>query len=449
MPDSSVDLIHTSPPYNIDKAYKGDHGDKQGLERYLDFLRQVIREMKRVLKPNASLFWQTGYTQTENAVAGDILPIDMLSYPFFKEEPPLILWDRIIWRYFGGMAFKRKYTNRHETILWFVKPVDGAATPAFDVDTIRERSRELDKRNNFWGRNPGNVWEVDRVAYGTTEQSSHIAVYPEEVAEKIIRASSKPGDLVVDPFSGSGTTCKVARSLGRRWIGIEISPEYAKESVMRIGFQQPGEVQSLASAILREKVFGGRPGSLPLEEISRRLTPWARATPVDRCRHLFQDALSTVFPNGREAKPRVWQRFDQLIDSGNTHDPVVEADTLLLASYRNRRNQNGVYRYRTGLETLEALVMRVAQSGADTLKGFIEELVAAEPSSYRLQGTNVALLRVDRRLKPPAHASQLEVPWLQAPMEIAAGSADIAHDTPSAPSDEAYQPSLFTSGGQG
>lgn len=421
MPDCTVDLIHTSPPYNIDKAYKGEHGDKRGFDRYLDFVRLVIGEMRRVLRPNGSLFWQTGYTQIENGIPGDILPIDMLSYQFFREDPnALVLWDRIIWRYFGGMAFKRKYTNRHETILWFVKPLNGEANPRFDVDSVRERSRELDKRNNFWGRNPGNVWEVDRVAFGSIEQSSHIAVYPEEIAEKIVRASSRPGDLVLDPFCGSGTTPKVARSLARRWIGMEISPEYARECVRRIGFQQPNEVNSLASAIIKEKVFGGRPGSLPVAEVSARLVLWAKSVQLEKAREVFAGASCRVFgePGGREAKPLIWEEFERVIRE-TTRYPVAEADQLLLGEYKNRRNQNGVLRYRTALETLEALVGRVLTSEGDALDGYVEEIAVNEPSSYTLSGRIVGLTAVEKRIKPPDRASDLAAPRVQGVLNLA------------------------------
>jgi len=445
MPDCSVDLIHTSPPYNIDKAYKGDHGDKKGVERYLDFLTFVIREMKRVLKPNASLFWQTGYTQSENGIPGEIMPIDMLSYGFFRDEPhSLVLWDRIIWHYFGGMAFKRKYTNRHETILWFVKPLNGVAQPRFDVDAIREKSRELDKRNNFWGRNPGNVWEVDRVAYGSTEQSSHIAVYPEEIAEKIIRATSRPGELVLDPFSGSGTTPKVARSLARRWIGIEISPYYAEESVRRIGFQQPSELASLASALIKENVFGGRPGSLPVDEIARRFLAWARCADLSKSRALLNGAVTRVFrsPNGRDAKPEVWDAFERLTGS-RPQDPVVEADGLLAADYKNRRNLNGVFRYSTALEALEAVVSRFQRASEPDLWAFIEELAANEPSSYHVSGRVVTLTSLEKRLKPAARGGDFSVAWLQGALELPPDARPAAALVDETAAEEAYQPPLL------
>ena len=147
-PEGSVDLIHTSPPYNIDRPYRSDTPDRGSTDNYHEFLMRAITEMKRVLRPGGSIFWQTGYTQDEASPLG-IIPIDYLSYDIFRDgADPLVLWDRIIWRYWGGHAFTKKFTNKHETILWFVKP---GVEPSFCVDAVRERSKEYDKRNNFWG----------------------------------------------------------------------------------------------------------------------------------------------------------------------------------------------------------------------------------------------------------------------------------------------------------
>ncbi len=403
----SVDLVHTSPPYNIDKAYKGNHRDLRAQQAYLAFLHDVVTELKRVLKPHGSLFWQTGYTQLQNGVSGDILPIDIVTYPFFRESPnEMVLWDRIIWRYFGGLAFKKKFTNKHETILWFVKPNNGEANPYFEVDSIRERSRELDKRNNFWGRNPGNVWEVDRVAYGTTEQSSHIAVYPEEITEKIIRAASKPGDIVLDPFSGSGTTPKVARSLGRHWLGIEISPEYAHESVRRIGFQQPSEAAALCSSLVKAKAFGGKAGSLPIAEILRRLRIWARSVDLTSQSQLLRSGIRKALrsSNGKDAKPEVWESFDNVIAS-NSKDPVVEADSWLCADYKNRRSLNGVRRFQTALQLLTAVHQNIFSATDKSLTTLLEQLAADEPSSYKIARGSIRLAAADKRLKPPVRGN--------------------------------------------
>ncbi|MCK4818316.1 site-specific DNA-methyltransferase, partial [bacterium] len=190
--EDSVTSVHTSPPYNIGRQYTG-YSDSLAKKQYLSFIEEVIGELYRVLKPGGSIFWQTGYTSFEN---GFIYPIDHLTFDIFLEAG-FRLKDRIIWRYFGGMSFKTKFTNKHETILWWVKP---GPECLFDVFPIREKSKELDPRNNLFGRNPGNVWEVDRVAYGSLDQTSHIAVFPEEISDRIVLSTMSANDMCLDPF---------------------------------------------------------------------------------------------------------------------------------------------------------------------------------------------------------------------------------------------------------
>ena len=393
LPDDSVDLIHTSPPYNIDKPYQSDLSDRSSIANYTAFLTRTITEIKRVLRPGGSVFWQTGYTQSDNPTA-EMVPIDYLSYQIFSEgSDRCILWDRIIWRYWGGHAFTKKFTNKHETILWFTKP---GADPTFCVDAVRERAKEYDKRNNFWGRNPGNVWEVDRVAFGSTEQTSHIAVFPEELSERIIRACSRPGDLVLDPFSGSGTVPKVARGLGRRWLGVEISAVYAAESTVRIGFQQPSERDSLASALLKSLVFRKAPGRRSLEEAAERLRAWVAASDIERRRRDFEADIAEVFHdgNGRNHRKRdVWARYDSLLQDRPAADPIVMADSLLLSCYKLRHRLSGVARHRSALEAIEKLASQLL---TDDAASRLATVVRQEPSSFMLDGDAIELL-TDRR----------------------------------------------------
>jgi adenine-specific DNA-methyltransferase len=402
LPDNSVDLIHTSPPYNIDKRYLQGLADRTDLAEYTSILAESITELKRVLRPGGSLFWQTGYTQLDGASGGDILPIDIVTYSYFRDLPvKMLLWDRIIWRYWGGHAFKRKLTNKHETILWFVKP---GQEPLFLLDEIREQSKEYDKRNNFLGRNPGNVWEVDRVAYGSTEQTSHIAVFPEAVSEKIIRACSRPGDLVLDPFCGSGTAPKVARSLGRRWIGVEISPVYAKEAAIRIGYQQPSETESLVSELIKHIAFHRRNGTLPIEEIVRRLKVWVRPLTLETLAVKFEsDAAGAIADKSRSksVKRAVWMEYDQKISNESPEDQVVLTDSLLVRTYKNRRNQNGVSRYRSALDLLGRVTPQLSQPDR-SLGDYIRAIVSQEPSSFALDNDLVSLKSTQRRIQTQA-----------------------------------------------
>ena len=396
LPDGCVDLVHTSPPYNIDKPYESSASDKSAISDYLTFLQRSITELKRVVRPGGSIFWQTGYTQS-GGDSREIIPIDLLSYEIFQAQPNrFLLWDRIIWRYWGGHAFTRKFTNKHETIMWYVKPGD---EPTFSVDAVRERAKEYDKRNNFWGRNPGNVWEVDRVAFGATEQTSHIAVFPEEVTERIVRACSEQGDLVLDPFAGSGTVPKVAHGLGRRWLGVEISPVYAAEAAVRVGYQQPSEADSLASELIKQVGFAGKRGTLRLVDLHRRLSAWANGVPVRRLREVYQRDVESVFEdaNGRNlTKREVWIKYDALLESRTRpSDPVRTADRLLLNCYKLRRHFNGVSRYRSALAAVATVSERMTgDSGGD----YLSMIAGQEPSSFNVAGSSIDFLSPKRHV---------------------------------------------------
>ena len=402
LPEGCVDLVHTSPPYNIDKQYQSGKPDLSSQETYREFLETAIGEIKRTLRSNGSAFWQTGYTQAQGGIPGDLLPIDMLTYQYFKGNPyPAVLWDRIIWRYFGGMAFKKKLTNKHETILWYVKPDGRTADPCFEVDQVREKSKELDKRNNFWGRNPGNVWEVDRVAFGAIEQSSHIAVFPEEISEKLVRACSRPGNLLLDPFSGSGTLPKVARSLGRRWLAMEISEAYALESARRLGYQQPSEASSLVSALIKFEVFGAGKRSMTVAAISETLTWWLSRINVTALRTDFDELVRRALSDTTRAKSQkraAWVDLNGRIEKSHSTDPVVIADRYLCRDYKNRRNLNGPMRYRTALEILEALCQQVVAHGYGT-ESLVRRIAENEPSSYLVDGDEITLTATEKRLK--------------------------------------------------
>ena len=395
-PAESVDLVHTSPPYNIDKPYESDRVDRASDDEYQEFLCAAINELKRIIRPGGSIFWQTGYTQSE-LNRSEIVPIDLLSYDLFRTEPnSLQLWDRIIWRYWGGHAFTKKFTNKHETLLWFVKP---GAEPTFLVDAVREKSKEYDRRNNFWGRNPGNVWEVDRVAHGSTEQTSHIAVFPEEISERIVRACSKPGDLVLDPFSGSGTVAKVARGLNRRWIGIEISPLYAYESCVRVGFQQSSVSDTLASELVKRLAFNDKPGTLPLLQVFERLAIWAKRVDLGRLWDVLNQDVEKALSHrdgNSQAKREVWLKYDKLIEKPEVGDAVALADSLLSGCYRLTKQFNGVTRFKTALTALSNCPENIVDY--QSAVSYISRIASQEPSSYELLGSQLSLISSHRRV---------------------------------------------------
>ena len=341
-------------------------------------------------------FGKTGYTQNKTS-RSEIVPIDILSYDLFRSAPnSLQLWDRIIWRYWGGHAFTKKFTNKHETLLWFVKPGE---EPSFFVDAVREKSKEYDKRNNFWGRNPGNVWEVDRVAHGSIEQTSHIAVFPEEISERIVRACSKPSDLVLDPFSGSGTVAKVAHGAGRRWIGIEISPLYGYESCVRVGYQQPSESESLASELVKRLAFQGRPRTLRLAEVADRISLWAQRVPVDQLwnsLNLDVDRALSDQRSSNQVKRDVWIKYDKLIEESSKEHAVVLADQLLSNCYKLRQHFNGVTRFKSALTALMTCLGNFSDSGYAI--PYVTRIAKQEPSSFELQESNLTLISPNRKV---------------------------------------------------
>ena len=396
LPNNCVDLVHSSPPYNIDKPYELSISDKSSISDYCTFLERSITQLKRVVRPGGSIFWQTGYTQSSRD-SREIIPIDLLSYEFFRQSPNrFLLWDRIIWRYWGGHAFTKKFTNKHETIMWYVKE---GTEPVFSADAVRERAKEYDKRNNFWGRNPGNVWEVDRVAFGMTEQTSHIAVFPEEISERIVRACSEPGDLVLDPFAGSGTVPKVAHGLGRRWLGIEISPVYANEAAIRVGYQQPSEADSLASELIKRVGFDDKKGTLRLVDVKRRLSAWTTRVSVQQLWESYERDIDSVFQdaNGRNSTKRdIWIKYDSLLDNqGSLSDPVKTADHMLLKCYRLRQHLNGVTRYRSALSAMTEVSKNIS---SDTDETYLKAIAQQEPSSFKLTEGHLEFLSPKRHV---------------------------------------------------
>lgn len=400
----SVRLIHTSPPYNIGRRYNA-YEDSKPLQEYTAFITQIVGECYRVLAPGGSMFWQTGYTS--DAESSDyIYPVDHLTFKLFLTAG-FRLKDRVIWRYFGGMAFKRKFTNRHETILWWVKP---GADVIFNVFPVRERSKEFDARNNLFGRNPGNVWEVDRVAFGSTEQSSHIAVFPEEISERLVLSASEEGDLCIDPFSGSGTLCKVAKSRGRRFIGIEMDETYAEESRIRLGFCQSSEFDNVLSQILKDHVFRKSGTALPIERVTDHLLLLLNgeahppAQPISDQDHLTR--IRCMEENGIPKRQKVilWKELEQYFDVGNRSDPLIVVDSSYLRCFRYDRMYNAVMRFLLADRWLTKF-RQIARHPA-TLQEYILHLAANEPSSYGRRGKHITLTSMARDIQAAAELTR-------------------------------------------
>ncbi len=216
-PAESIDLIIADPPYNLGKNY-GNNIDLKERAEYQSFTRAWLDEAKRILKPNGSLFCFMGVKFIARL------------YVTLEEELKLTPQGWITWHYTQGIGRKRGFSPRHEDILWFSKGADAT----FNLDDVRIPQKYYRKRNNMAGANPGDVWQFSHVHYCSAERQPHPTQKPEALIERIIMAASNAGDVVLDPFMGSGTTNRVAKILGRNSIGFDVNPEYLEMSKTRL-----------------------------------------------------------------------------------------------------------------------------------------------------------------------------------------------------------------------
>lgn len=217
LPAGSVDLVFSDPPFNI--VYEYDiYQDALPHEAYLEWSRTWIMAALRALKPAGTLWLAIG---DEYAADLDVLCRRRLG--LFRRS-----W--VVWHYTFGVNSPKKFTPSHTHLLYYV--VDpGAYT--FNADAVKVPSaRESvygDKRAKAGGRLPDDVWQFPRVCGTFRERVKwHPCQMPLAVLDRVIRATSNPGELVLDPFAGSGTTLVAAETAGRRAIGFELSPEYAR-----------------------------------------------------------------------------------------------------------------------------------------------------------------------------------------------------------------------------
>lgn len=209
MDAQSVDLIIADPPYNLGKNY-GNNTDHLEFEDYLTFSKDWLHEADRVLKPSGTIYVFMGVQFISYIY--DILSRDM-GYNFNA-------W--VCWNYTQGMGKKKGFSPRHDDILMFNK----SSEFTFNLDDIRVPQKYYRERNNMRGANPGDVWSFSHVHYCNENRQNHPTQKPEGLIERMVLASSHKGDVVLDPFSGSGTTLRVCQQLGRHGIGIEINPDY-------------------------------------------------------------------------------------------------------------------------------------------------------------------------------------------------------------------------------
>ena len=228
----SVDAVLTSPPYNIGKEYE----TVTPHENYLVWIERVAHSIGLIMRDGGELFWQVGNMVDK----GEVFPLDVLTYPIFKRLD-MKLRNRIVWAFGHGLHCKRRFSGRHETLLWFTKGDDYV----FDLDAVRVPSKYPAKKHykgpkkgqlsgNPLGKNPGDVWDITNVKSNHPEKTGHPCQFPLALADRVIKASTRRADTVLDPFVGSGTTLVACAKTGRKGIGIELNPKYFEIACERV-----------------------------------------------------------------------------------------------------------------------------------------------------------------------------------------------------------------------
>lgn len=222
--DNQVQLIITSPPYNIGKDYE----KKLPFKKYLEEQRNTLKECYRVLSTKGSLCWQVGNSFEKN----ELIPLDIYIYNICKDLG-FKLRNRIIWHFEHGLHSNKKFSGRYETILWFTKSNDYY----FDFNDIRVPQKYPGKlgykgknkgkyTGHKKGKNPSDVWIFPNVKSNHREKTLHPCQFPIELAERLVLSMSKKNDLVIDPYAGVGTTLLAAVKNNRISKGSELIKKY-------------------------------------------------------------------------------------------------------------------------------------------------------------------------------------------------------------------------------
>ncbi|MBF0402424.1 DNA-methyltransferase [Candidatus Magnetominusculus xianensis] len=233
--DESIDLIFADPPYNINKA-EWDNFESQ--EHYIEWSLKWIIPASRILKPHGSLYI-CGFSEI-------LADIKHTASKYFKA----CRW--LIWHYKNKANLGNDWGRSHESVIQFRK----SSKVQINVDTIRiqygahtlkypshPQAATSQYGNGIhrghWtphplGAKPKDVLDIPTTCNGMGEKTPHPTQKPEELVRKFVLASSNKGDIVLDPFSGSGTTLVAAQQLGRKWLGCELNPQYNDWAIQRL-----------------------------------------------------------------------------------------------------------------------------------------------------------------------------------------------------------------------
>jgi adenine-specific DNA-methyltransferase len=232
LPDALARLVVTSPPYNIGKRYER----RLALDDYLKGQERVIKECVRVLADDGSICWQVGNFVDDK----EIIPLDIALWPMFRSLG-LKMRNRIVWHFEHGLHCSRRFSGRYETIVWFTK----SDRYVFNLDSVRVPQKYPRKKHfkgskagqyscNPLGKNPGDLWIIPNVKHNHVEKTIHPCQFPVELIERLVLSLTHPGDWVLDPYMGVGTTAVAAMRQNRRALGAEIVEEYIRIAHERV-----------------------------------------------------------------------------------------------------------------------------------------------------------------------------------------------------------------------
>ena len=303
LPDKSVDMIFADPPYNLQlggdlfrpegsrvDAVNDDWDKFDRLATYDDFTRDWLHEARRILKDDGTI-WVIGSYHNIYRV-GSLL----------QDEGFWILND-IVWRKSNPMPNFRgtRFTNAHETLLWCAK--DEKARYTFNYRAMKALNDDLQMRSDWLLP----ICSGGERVKGADGAKAHPTQKPEALLYRILLACTKPGDVVLDPFFGTGTTGAVARRLGRRWIGIERESAYVK--------------------VARERIAS----TLPLDESAMQTVPDKRDQPRVAFGALVESGLVAAGTRLMDAKRR-WTasvRADGSISADGTSGSIHQVGAAL------------------------------------------------------------------------------------------------------------------------
>ncbi len=238
-PDECVDLVYLDPPFFSNRNYEVIWGDEAevrsfedrwegGIQHYIAWMRDRMMEVHRVLRPTGSVYLHCDWHASHYLKT---MMDDIFGMRFFQNE--------IVWYYRGAGVSPKRWGRRHDTLLYYSKsnnwyfnpdPVRGEYAASTQerfkhyIGNVRKGGDFGPQELNPKGKHPDDVWEIPIVAPSAKARLGYPTQKPEELLRRVVLASSKPGDTVLDPFAGCGTTLVVAEQEKRRWIGIDISP---------------------------------------------------------------------------------------------------------------------------------------------------------------------------------------------------------------------------------